>query len=172
MIKSIYDFEKRIAELKEENEHTYKGTLEDYLRNILSQTHIQKNNPCSFDFICNILEKSFKSRAIEFSQDWLKYNEPIDLDSVENNYENFLKTICFQIADLKKLKDSGRLDFQNKYNAIESPTGYTWYNFDVFNYLECGIIGLVDHFEVGNFSDEDIGWDVFIGLLESGRLYE
>jgi hypothetical protein len=38
--------------------------------------------------------------------------------------------------------------------------------------LERGVSGLVDHFEIDTYSDDQIDWDVFIGLLELGRLYE
>jgi hypothetical protein len=172
MIKSIYDFEKSVTELIKRNEDNYKSTLEEYLRSILFQLDLKKYSKCSFDFIYEILEKAFQSDKAEFNQEWLEYDKPVDMDSNEDGYSCLIKTVFFQIADLRRMKDSGQLNDENRFFGIVSSSGNSWYNFDVFTYLERGVSGLVDHFEIDTYSDDQIDWDVFIGLLELGRLYE
>lgn len=172
MIKTFKDFEKVVNELTSKNRYTYKGTLEEYLRSILFQTESKRNSQLTFDVVFEILEKAFDSEPIGFKHEWMEYCEPVDIENIEDTYECFLKTIIFQIADLKRMTGCGQLDNEDKYYGVTSPSGHSWYNFDPFIYLECGVRGLVDHFEIGNFSEEEIGWDLFIGLLELGRLYE
>lgn len=70
---------------------------------------LKKYSKCSFNFIYEILEKVFQSDKTEFNQEWLEYDKPMVMDSNKAGYSCLLNTIFFQIADLRRMKDSGQL---------------------------------------------------------------
>lgn len=43
--------------------------------------------------------------------------------------------ICYQIADLHLMTQTGQVNDPNAFSGIDSPTGHRWYNFDPSSYL-------------------------------------
>jgi hypothetical protein len=58
-----------------------------------------------------------------------------------------------------------------RYMGVSSPTGNSWYNFDVFTYLECGTRGMGDNNREGVESSA-CDWATLAVMLELGRIYE
>ena len=93
---------------------------------------------------------------------------------IERNVDEFriLKhTILFQVADLYRMRDN-QLKDEYRYFGVKSPTGNSWYNFDVFTYLECGTSGMEDHAQDVEAEFAGCDWVFLADILELGRLYE
>lgn len=99
-----------------------------------------------------------------------KKNAPPVLRSENNGFYFTVEVIQFQIAELHKMQDK---QFKNeyKYFGINSETKNTWYNFDPFTNLECGINGLLQQ-PVDDHSEFLAEWPIIGLLLEIGRAYE
>jgi hypothetical protein len=67
-----------------------------------------------------------------------------------------------------------QLDNPHRELGLQSPSGYTWYNFEPPLYLECALRGFIDNLEVGRLTEYErhCTWKSLAIILELGRLYE
>lgn len=169
-------------------EDKYSRTLEEYLRSLWSVINQNKDAEVSCELIFNILQIAFVTLPQEFNEQWLSYDDslnwsyqngeyviegwdrekskPIVVQRGISDFKILTHTILFQIADLHRMRGK-ELNYEWKYYGITSPTGNSWYNFDVFTYLACGTAGFNQEAKL-----EDCDWVFLASILELGRLYE
>ena len=174
----------------EEQKGSYKGSLEEYLRSLWVVVNEYKDLGLNFNQLASIIGHAFKTEPPPFDNQWLSFENPLTWNYRDNTYViekleghqvkivatnvddfDILKhTLLFQIADLYRMRDN-QLKDKYRYYGIDSPTGNTWYNFDVFTYLECGTRGMDDN--TGNASaSTECDWVTLAFILELGRIYE
>lgn len=184
-------FRKSVLDILEINTD-YQGSLEEYLRSLWALIQRDRLLEPTWDLILTILKEAFVSPPLLFDPDWLKFNQPLDWEYQEDEYvlmgikgnnrtviergvepiRLLEETILFQISDLFRMRDN-QLNNEFRYLGVKSPTGNTWYNFDVFTYLKCATGGQEDHMGKNTVvQNHECDWVFFAVLLELGRLYE
>ncbi|WP_051620875.1 hypothetical protein [Paenibacillus sp. UNC451MF] len=145
----------------------YEHSLESYLRSLYTNVLLHENNLMSYSLLGELLEASFDTLPSDYDEHWNRYNRPPSPDTAANGFMYAKEVLLFQIYDLREME---RQEQENKYRFLGtiSRTNHTWYNFDIFSYLECGASGLEDH--LGEVTQCD--WFTFGKFLELGRLYE
>ena len=184
-------FRSAILKILEKQQDRYSSSLEAYLRSLWMLVNQYKNTTVTYALLVKLLEEAFLTTPPDFNHEWLRYEKPISWNYkdgtyvieklenhkiiiVERNVDTFriLKhTILFQIADLYRMRDK-QLKDEYRYFGVQSPTGNSWYNFDVFTYLKCSTGGIQDHTQHIEVEFTDCDWAVLAGILELGRLYE
>src|SRR5688572_2471134 len=179
-----------VMHLLETQKGSYKGSLEEYLRSLWLVVNDSKDHELNYSRLADILKKAFSVEPPPFDEQWLSFEKPVSWNSRNNGYvietlENFqvkivasdvpdfdiLKSVLlFQIADLYRMRDN-QLKNKHRYLGVASPTGDTWYNFDVFTYLECGTRGIGDNAREAVEAIE-CDWAALALILELGRIYE
>ena len=170
----------------------HQGTLEEYLRSLWVIVNRNQYDRPTYDFFLTILEQAFQTAPAEFDTRWLEYDKPLSWNYIDNGYviealknkksviiernvDDFriLKhTLLFQIADLYRMREN-QLKNPQRYFGVKSPSGYSWYKFDIFTYLECATRGIVDHSrDERNKEVASCDWVDLATILELGRLYE
>jgi hypothetical protein len=187
-------FQERIGQAIEHHEHSYSGSLEEYLRSLLALVLNNASSMPSHESIAHFIADAFTTTPIPFDVAWLEYGQPVPInynaldylptadkvdtrmsprDRISNDFTTLKHILLFQIADLYRMGTSrGKPLWQ--YRDDRSPTDNSWYNFDVFAYLECAIAGMTSHVPKGylNTPFTQCDWLVLAELLEFGRLYE
>jgi len=172
---------------------SYQRSLEEYLRSLWAVVHRSRDVPVTEALLVTILRDAFSVEPPPFQADWLAYQQPLDWTYQDTGYvwgnmlfedgqpilhvggtiDSFAilhHTLLFQIADLYRMRDQ---QAHNPLRAVGviSPTGNSWYNFDVYSYLECAVAGM-DSERIAAFSSSEWDWVDLACLLELGRLYE
>ncbi|WP_282937132.1 hypothetical protein [Paenibacillus sp. RC67] len=145
----------------------YEHSLEYYLRSLYNNVLLHENKAMTYSLLGELVEESFQTAPVEYLEQWSKYNRPPSVEVTADGVAYAKEVLLFQIFDLR---DMERQEQENQYRFLgtTSRTNHTWYNFDVFSYLECGASGLEDH--LGDAPQCD--WFTFGKFLELGRLYE
>ena len=164
IIQTIHDYE-----------DSYNGSLEEYLRSVWMLINKYKEHNVSYSLIGSIIREAFHTSPAEFQSTWLDYTTPPPFQEVMSTRNNITKsssnlnkhkkvdfnllkrTILFQIADLHRMKDN-ELKNEMRFFGIVSPTGNSWYNFDIFSYLECAIRGIQDRDYKKHYKPENANW--------------
>lgn len=138
-----------------------------------------------------MLAEAFVTQPAAFDQTWLRYEQPLDYNYQDGQYvlyeydgyqEKIIEedvdalqilkhTILFQIADLHRMQGD-QLENEFRYLGLQSPTGNSWYNFDVFSYLSCAMHGMSDGSGDENVPFARCDWAELASILCLGRLYE
>lgn len=161
--------------------------LEDYLRALWTVALPRKNELIEVDDVAEMLEAALSADVPPFDESWLERfaNPPEPSGEFVVDWE---QTILFQIVELHQMAEDGTLDDKHRYFGVRSPSGATWYNFDITTYLECGVRGTVGGYEADEvvvlvpspdgddnspvFELDDFGWEAFTDLLWCGQFYE
>ena len=180
-----------VLSILEKHSEEYQGSLEEYLRSLWTVIQEKKSQEPSYLLFVEMLENAFTNPPAEFDAQWLDYKEPLHwnyredthvlealkgkkLIIVERDIDPFriLKhTILFQIADLYRMREN-QLKNEFRYLGVQSPTGNTWYNFDISTYLKCSMSGIGGYDEDRENEFFKCEWSDLAGLLTLGRLYE
>lgn len=147
--------------------NVYEHSLEYYLRSLYKNVLQHGNHTMSYSLLGKLLEESFTTAPMEYEEQWGQYNRPPSADTATEGAAYAKEVLLFQIFDLR---DMERQEQENQYRFLgtTSRTNHTWYNFDIFSYLECAASGLEDHLGDETYCD----WFTFGKFLELGRLYE
>ena len=161
-------------------EEKYKTTLpslEEYLRSLWKIVSLANATSPTPDDIANWLESAFTTEPPPFMPEWSTLTRNFKTEN--SSFSDWEKVILYQIVDLRQMAENGQLDDEYQYFGIQSPSGYSWYNFDPLTYLECGVQGTLDWYKkYGGSEDNPIQvishsiWDWFIHILVCGQIYE
>jgi hypothetical protein len=180
------DLYKAVRSFSETVEKQSMPSLEKYLSALWSVVSQEHDTPLTPEKFVEWLEKAFVTPASDFNPLWLErnsYNQDL------SDFQEWENVILFQIADLRRMDEAGKLQDEYRYYGIDSPSGSRWYNFDPLTYLECGIRGALGGYaedEVivlipppeGESADSPIyevqqfSWDTFTWILRCGQSYE
>lgn len=166
------DLREYIFSLTAEFERTFTGTLEEYLRTLWSLIQKHRNSEVTFSLLGRLLHDAFTNESPPFDESWLIYENPPDImlddnDTHDADFSLLQQMICYQIADLHRMREAGILDKPYIYLGADSPTGHRWYNFNPFSYLRCAITSMVE-----NLSSAKCFWGDLTILLWLGQIYE
>jgi hypothetical protein len=162
-------------------------SLEAYLRSLWLVVSKQRPDTPTAQQVADWLEQAFNTMPPAFDPRWLQLIPKYDFENA--GYDDWEGVIQFQIADLRRMAESGILEDKYRYFGVDSPSGSRWYNFDPLIYLECGIRGTLGGYQEtevivliapsdGQSADSpvyeinELNWEEFIGILECGRVYE
>jgi len=182
-------FRSFVIAVLDEHKPDYRRSLEEYLRSLWVLVGRNQHQPVSHTLLGHMLAEAFVTEPAAFDPAWLQYEKPLPWDYEDGRYvlktfvgdeERIIEdhvdefrilthTIEFQIADLRRMRGN-QLEDKNRHMGLISPTGNSWYNFDVFTYLRCSTSGMVSHSRGAPF--EGCDWVELAGILELGRLYE
>lgn len=161
--------------------------LEEYLRATWRIASARRGELLDVDAVAEILTRALTEDAPDFDEAWRElYGSPPEPSG--EFVVDWERTILFQIVELRAMSEDGTLENKYRYFGVVSPSGGTWYNFDVVTYLECGVRGTVGGFEADEvvvlvpdpegdddsdlFELVDFGWEAFTDLLWCGQYYE
>ncbi|MEM9864632.1 MAG: hypothetical protein AAF938_23730 [Myxococcota bacterium] len=65
-------------------------------------------------------------------------------------YERWETLIQRQIQDLRDMAECGTFENELRYFGVDSPSGYSWYNFDPLTFLECAVAGTFGGWQEGD----------------------
>lgn len=184
-------FRKAVLAVLDKFSDKYQGSLEEYLRSLWVLVDKYQHQEPSHALFLRMLEEAFQVEPAGFEAQWLEYDKPLNWgfrDGVyfltmlrdkkvvitEHDVDDLriLKhTLLFQITDLYRMRDD-QLKDKYRYLGVRSPTGYSWYNFDPFTYLECSTAGQVAHHRDGDQEFASCDWVGLAEILELGRIYE
>jgi len=164
-------------ELLKEIVNYQKKYSKSYLNFLLSLHPLiikNKDKKTDFNFISQLIFKSFTTKPIEFNLEWKKRISPtinklmtFDENNIQLEINLLLETIEFQAAELKSMEGK-QLENPNRFFGVESDQNNTWYNFEIIEIFSCGMRGLNDNdSKTYNFS-----WINLAQILEMGRIYE
>jgi hypothetical protein len=143
-ITTLDDFLSAISlALKADPDKIYRP-LDEYLRALWGLVQAHQNDPVSFALLANLLTEATLSEATPFDQDWLQFTELPARNERDDDFEYLRKTILCQIADLHRIK-SMNLSPQDLYGGVWLPTGNSWYNFQVDDFLWQALVGFRAH---------------------------
>lgn len=161
-------------------------SLEEYLRSLWFVVSNSKIAEPTVENVADWLETAFTIAPPDFDSRWLSLRPAKGLVENFTDWEN---VILYQIADLRRMAESGQLQDKERYFGIDSPSGSRWYNFDPFSYLECGVRGAFGGYEADEvivlhqppngesadsevFEITDFSWQEFASILRNGQWYE
>lgn len=191
------DFRTAVLNILNEQKPTYTSSLKDYLRSLWCIIDRHKEEPVSYPLFVSMIADTFSTEPMPFNTQWLLYEKDLYWDWNDEQGFYFTKvyrdehweinetnidpfhilehTLLYQIADLYRMSDH-QLKDPYRYYGIDSPTGHTWYNFDVFTYWECATRGMEDHLRSNRslikHRFNTCTWATFALLLELGSDYE
>ena len=137
-IKTIGDFRDYVLFLAAGKATTTSRSLEEYLRALWGLIQHAQAKPVTFALLGHLLDEAFVVEPLPFDEAWLQYDAPPHLSEETDNARAFSvlqHMICYQIADLHRIASANLLENKLRFLGIDSPTGYTWYNFDPSGYL-------------------------------------
>ena len=142
-------------------------SLDAYLRSLWQV--VKAAQPCAptVPVIAEWLKTAFSQTSPAFDPSWLEIDS--ESQGEAHDFEGWEALIQSQIADLHRMAAAGQLDDEYASLGLTSPSGQSWYNFDLSSFLECGASGLVANsrrLEGAN------GWRLFSVLLICGQVYE
>ena len=159
-------------------------SLEEYLRALWSLAAEGRDAPPSVLEVSRWIEAALSYPAPPFQPSWQELEPPV-ADEVAS-FAEWQRLILSQVADLHQMDAAGQLDNEYRFFGLQSPAGRSWFNFDVFTYLECGIRGAL-----GGYQEEDapvpppgepaegptfavphFSWGAFAEILLCGQIYE
>jgi len=179
-VETLEDFIRYVRFLASGVASTSTRSLEEYLRALWSLLlQYPQDGKITYLRFAGALDQAFLVDPLPFDEAWLQYTAPPDMIRTRPNvalrqeknsvFAVFERMICYQIADLHRMKEAGMLDKSPNilYLGLQSPTGHSWYNFEPASFLECATAGFSD-----NDVEVDAHWGVFAGLLWLGQVYE
>jgi len=141
--------------------------LEQYLISIWSRClPLAESNP-SWRDIGTVVIEAFEVDPHSAMHSLKEFDTAPELRN-ESGWRDFEEAILFQISDLRRMR-GGALEDEHRYFGMQSPTGYTWYNFDPLTFIECGLAGMSAFIDEYQF---DTNWGGFQLFLEMGQGYE
>ncbi len=150
-IRTVVDFRTFVRSLATTTAASYSGTLEAYLRALWRLIQQQRDVPFSYALFGRLLADAFTTAPLPFDEQWLAYQSPPEelsqhTEQIADDYAFVQEMILYQIADLHRMASAGTLTQPGHilWLGVESPTGHTWYNFQVASFLECASASLVD----------------------------
>ncbi len=154
---------------------SYQGTLEEYLRSLLQAVQQHAGDPPTYRLFAQVLRDAFTAPVLPFDPAWLVVTDPpeflfqFDSERIppEDPFAALQTMLRYQIADLHRLQEAGKLDDPYRYYGIASSTGHTWYNFDPQTFLDCAVAS-----GDSNPSTTDCSWEDLIVTLWLGQIYE
>ncbi len=162
------DFRRQVLALAEGPARTTSLSLQEYLQSLWGLLQPLAGQKVTYGLLARCLEQAFLAPSVPFDEAWLEYREPPDLeDDSADTFAILRQMIWFQIADLHRLAQIGKLDDPHRYLGLRSPTGHSWYNFDPSLFLECAVQSM----EEDGFATEADWLDLAI-LLWLGQIYE
>jgi hypothetical protein len=163
-------------------------SLEEYLRALWALAHNWPYDIIPAEKLAGWFRDAFTAEVPPFDDAWRSIQRD---DEGSNNIGRtaWEQCILFQIADLRRMAEAGMLENEYRYFGIESPTGFWWYNFDPWSYLEAAVWrsrgGYSEHEVImlippknGASADSPVAsvdgltWDQFADLLRCGAVYE
>jgi hypothetical protein len=177
-IKNTRDFRSYVLLLADGIATTTTRSLEEYLQALWSLIQHAQDQPVTYAMLGQLLHDAFLTEVPPFDEMMLQYEAPPDLDDDEappdlNDDENgepfttLQQMICYQIADLHRMAQTGLLENPLRYYGIDSPTGHRWFNFAPASYLQCAAQSLQEDGIATNVS-----WMDLAILLWLGQIYE
>jgi hypothetical protein len=137
------EFYKGIEVLLKEKQSENTPSLEEYLTSLWFRTGKHKaESGLPLPIFFNLLVDSFTPVKIEIS------NERIDERA--NGFAGWDSTIRRQVDDLRAMNATGKLQDEQRYFGIHSPSGQSWYNLDPCGYIECATAGSLGGWEEGD----------------------
>lgn len=150
-MKTNRDLYKSIASLLKEKSEKPLPFLEDYLSNLLALSQrFADRNELNLEECFSLLREAFDEGTIS--------TVPIANSSVPA-FKIWQTQIEKQVQDLKEMAQQGQLENKYRYFGISAPSGRYWYNFDPYNYIECGVAGAFD----GWAEEDDTGRSYVLG---------
>jgi len=126
------------------------------------------------NFISQILFKAFKSKPIEFNNDWKNCKTPtinqvmsFNENNIEAEINLLLQTIQFHLAEFKSMQGK-QLEIPDKYFGVYSDQNNRWSNFGILAVFSCGLRGISDN----GLNNNSFSWINLAQILEMGRIYE
>ena len=171
----------------------YAGSLEEYLRGLWRVVEKNRHQTPSAALIEKMLNEAAIVEPTPFDEDWFRYEQPpydqTYQEENDNSFEYLKRTLLFQIADLRRMREAGTLNLSpiTLFGGVDSSSGNRWYNFHVVDYFECGERGYRSHCENFGVRNEwlkgfppigrpinstECTWRDLAELLEFGRVYE
>ena len=164
----LHTFIAGLVKAFDDNRIEYTDSLEEYLRALWSLVQRHRDSQLSYSLMAELIASALSAESAPFDERWLTYTKPFLPEPPEDTgtFEMLNDTLLYQIADLHRMKLTGQLDQSPSvlYMGVNSPTGHTWYNFDVAGFLNQGR----RCFPVS----EAIDWADFIVFLWCGQIYE
>ena len=161
-----------VNELVESVEGSDPGTLEEYLRSLWGLIGKHEGEDPSNELIARLLADAFNTGPAPFNDAWLAVSEPADKAMMKlNPFDGVRRTIVFQLADIRRMRDADVLDPEKMHLGVTSPAGHKWNNFETLDYLDCGIAGIGERYTEGK-KKPPTGWVLLEEILELGRVYE
>jgi hypothetical protein len=173
------DFVRFVRMLSASQGAACEDSLEQYLRSLLHVVTQQPNDTPTCRLFAQVLRDAFTAPAEPFNPAWLAVTDPPDFlfqfDSErvppEDPNAALVAMLHYQIADLRRLQETGGLNDPYRYGGLQSPTKHSWYNFDPQTFLECAVASA----KVDESLDEPItecSWEDLIVTLWLGQIYE
>jgi hypothetical protein len=168
-IKTTGDFRNSVLLLANGRAITTPKSLEEYLRALWNLLQQAQTHQVTYALLAQLLDEAFLAKSLPFDETWLQYSAPPTLDEDDNAraFSVLQHMICYQIADLHRMAQTGLLESEWRYFGMDSPTGHRWYNFDPSSYLKCAAQTLRE-----DGISLDAGWIDLTLLLWLGQIYE
>jgi hypothetical protein len=168
---TLGDFANFVQSLVKGPASTYEKSLEEYLRSLWSLIEEQREQTPSYALFGYLLSEAFTRKPMQFNENWLSYEKPpfeTGRDDL-STFEDLQAMILYQIADLHRMESKAILDKSafELWLGVDSPTGYTWYNFHPNTFLECASASLAK--DSGLI---ECDWGFLAIFLWVGRIYE
>src|SRR5579859_277742 len=143
-------------------------SLEEYLRALWGLLKLRQAEGVTFSLLGQLLHDAFEAPPLPFDEQWLQYDTPPDLDAEnEEAFAVLQQMLCYQIADLHLMAQTGQIHDPNAFFGIDSPTGHRWYNLHPSSYLECAVAP-----PISDGSRVQCSWGDLAILLWLGQIYE
>lgn len=161
-----------VRTLVDDDEFAGTFALQPYLQALWGLILSHQDDPLSWTLFAWLVEESFAALPIPFDDAWLAYENPPDLTgdaAAAQPFAALQSLILYQIADLQRMRAAGTLDLPGEvlFSGVQSPTGYTWYNFSTWSFLECGARSMDN-----SVHKADCGWIDLAVFLWCGQIYE
>ncbi len=164
------DFYDAVVGLVERQRANYQGTLELYLRALLTLLNDEQESVPTCELLLRLLEQAFSAKAVAFDPAW---DALVALPDQDGSFESAHDTLLFLIADLHRLhEDIERTADKHLTGLWSAVTQWHWYNFDPFNFLERGAAGVRKSRDRLSGEDAACDWDTLAHLLTMGSCYE
>ena len=124
------EFARYMRDLSQSAGAAYTGSLEEYLRSVLSVVTQHRDAPPSWQLLASMLAEAFATPPLPFVATWLEYTDPPSVvgDPASARADPFgalAQMLYYQIADLRRLREAGKLNDRFKYFGIALPGGHT-----------------------------------------------
>jgi hypothetical protein len=167
-LKTHQDFCQYVSALSHGKAATTTKSLEEYLRSLWGLIKLRQAKAVTFSLLGQLLVDAFLAEPLPFDEAWLQYNTPPNLDDDDAEIFSLLqKMICYQIADLHLMAQTGQINDPNAFLGIDSPTGNRWFNFQPSSYLACAASP-----PINDESRTRCDWGDLAILLWLGQIYE